>query len=1183
VVARAGEGIDVLRQAGEDHDGPGGGASGSGLTGAGPHAADPPGATASHGLAHPLNRRSRLVFGIAGALVVALVVSLIVRPIGSYVTPVDGWGVDALELTMGALCVARYFEGSWRASTSVVRVFPLVIGVACISWGVGSVVLTMESLGGAPPPVPSTADAFHFLFFPLCFIAFALLIRRGNQGSLVQTSLDGLVAAFAAAAFSATFVVAEVIRVTGGSSLAVATHLVYPLADVLLLALAVGGLAVLPRAFRPFFALVCVALASNAIGAGFNLLHPASRFGYVSNGAAWPVSLTLLAVAVWLIPSDVEYPGTDRSAGFALPAFGALVGMAILLTASFGTVGKPAIALATMTLLVAGVRLGLTVREAHAMRTARFRSLIDKTWDLITVTEADLRIAYITPSAERVLGYSQAELEGKPFTEFVHPDDSHLVIEHLTGLTADASSAVFEVRMRHASGAWRLIDWNAADLLEDQSVNGYVLNGGDVTEARQAAEDLVAARDAALVASKAKSQFVSMMSHEIRTPMNGVIGLTELLLQTDLDGEQVELAAGVKVSAESLLVIINDILDFSKMEAGRLDIEESDLDLRGVVEDVGRILAGTAHGKGVELIIDIPPDVPSDLLGDATRIRQVLVNFGANAVKFTNEGEVVIRVTVLHQNAERVALHFDVVDTGIGIAEEDQERLFMAFAQADSSTTRRFGGTGLGLTICRQLVELMGGRLGLVSEPRSGSTFWFELSLRRSNEAPPAESGGDPRTLSGQRALVVDDNATNRRILRQQLLSWGVEAVEAADGDEALEVAAKAANDGRTFDLGIVDLNMPGMDGIELARALKDDASTAGTMLFLLSSSGYHLEAAESHLNGFAASLTKPVRSSELFDCLITSLNAGSTAETPDAPATARADAPGPEVRGTILLVEDNKVNQLVGCKVLENLGYHYDIAMNGLEAVSLFGSHEYDAILMDCQMPEMDGYEATEEIRRREDSISGGGTRHIPIIAMTAAAMEGDRERCMAAGMDDFITKPVRLEAIGAVLERWVTQAPDAQEAAATAGAKGPGVKGAAVVPGDAGTDGADRGAAVPTARAGDPLDHAQIELLLSLDDGRGAALAEIVDEYVRVASEGLAELLREIDEHDSGGLARTAHTLKGASANVGASGMAQVCAGLELRARQARLDDAAVLMQQFEAEFARVQVALQVVAEGS
>jgi PAS domain S-box-containing protein len=966
---------------------------------------------------HRVPSRVRWALGIAALLVVALFVSLVVRRTGSYYTPLDGWGVVLLEFTVGNICLARYFEGSWRSSNHVARLFPLIMGVACISWALGDLTLTIESLGGATPSTPSLADAFYVAFFPLCFLAFALLIRRGNRGSLLATSLDGLIAGLGVAALSAAFVVAAVMRVTGGGALAAATNLVYPMGDMLLFALCVGGLLVLPKGFRPFFALACVALGANAIGDGFNLLQPASRFGYVANGAAWPISLTLIAVAVWILPPEVENPGTDRVAGFALPAFGVVISLGILVVASFVHIGRPAIALATVTLVVASVRLGLTFREAHALRTARFRSLIDKTWDLITVIEADLRIAYITPSAERILGYSPGDLEGRPFTELVHPDDSRMVIEHLIGLTDDHTDAVvFEVRMQNVDGQWRIVDWTAANLLDDPSVNGYVLNGGDVTEARQAAQDLLAARDAALVASRTKSQFVSMMSHEIRTPMNGVIGLTDLLLETDLDGEQLELASGVKVSAESLLVIINDILDFSKIEAGKLEIEESALNVPNVVDDVGRILAGTAHTKGLELLVDVQPDVPTGLLGDGTRIRQVLLNFGANAVKFTSEGEVVIRVSVLHQNSERVALHFDVVDTGIGIAEEDQERLFSAFAQADSSTTRRFGGTGLGLTISRQLVELMGGRLGLTSAPGAGSTFWFELSLRRSDDVPSDEGSGDPRTLSGQRALVVDDNATNRRILRQQLLSWGVEAVEASDGYQALELALTAAQDGRSFDLGVVDLNMPGMDGIELARTLKDDPATAPTMLFLLSSSGHRLEAAESHLTGFAASLTKPVRSSELFDCLITSLNSGTVLDTSEGSAEARAVTA--ETSGRILLVEDNKVNQLVGTKVLENLGYTFTIANNGLEALDAFRSDTYDAILMDCQMPEMDGYEATEAIRHIE-----GTAWHIPIIAMTAAAMEGDRERCMAAGMDDFITKPVRLEAVSTVLKRWVAK----------------------------------------------------------------------------------------------------------------------------------------------------------------
>ncbi len=463
-------------------------------------------------------------------------------------------------------------------------------------------------------------------------------------------------------------------------------------------------------------------------------------------------------------------------------------------------------------------------------------------------------------------------------------------------------------------------------------MRGYVLNGGDVTETRQAVEDLAAARDGALMASKAKSEFLSTMSHEIRTPMNGVIGLTELLLGTRLDREQEELATGIKVSAENLLVIINDILDFSKIEAGKLELEEAALNVPAVADDVGRILAATAHAKGLELLVDVHPEVPPSLLGDVVRIKQVLLNLGSNAVKFTSEGEVVIRVSLLHENGERVALRFEVVDMGIGIAPADQQRLFRAFTQADSSTTRKFGGTGLGLAISRQLVELMGGELGLISAPGEGSTFWFELSLRRAESAPPSEGVCDPHDLRGRRALVVDDNATNRRILRQQLLSWGVEPVEAADGLQALELAAAASAAGQGFDLGVIDLNMPDMDGIELARLLKADPATAAMALFLLSSSGERLGAAESHLRGFAGCLTKPVRSSELFDCLISGLNVDALPVRPEGTAPQQPDYL--EVKGMILLVEDNEMNQLVGSKVLAKLGYSFEIANHGGEAV---------------------------------------------------------------------------------------------------------------------------------------------------------------------------------------------------------------------------------------------------------
>ena len=1097
--------------------------------------------------------RVRGVLSVSVLLVVAFLISLVVRSAGSDYPPVDDWGTAGFELAMGGVCIWRYLDRSWRSTASVATAFPLVLGVACVAWGLGDVALTIESLGGATAPVPSVADGFYIAFFPLCFVSFMMVIRRGNSGSLVATSLDGVIAGLGAAAVSAAFVFSAVLKASGGTDLAAATNLAYPIGDLLLLAVAVGGLTILPREFRRFLIIASAAMVANAIGDLFNLLQPDSKLGYVMDAAAWPVSLLLLAIATWAQPATAwvrdDTAGrvdTDRTAGFAVPAVGAIASMAVLLTATFGHVGKVAVGLASATLLVAAVRLALTVREARALNSARFRSLIDNAWDLIVVAEATLDIAYVTPSAQRVLGYPPHELQGRPITDLVHPDDTDTVQRQLHQLT-DASgerddagaTAAFEVRMRHRDGAWRTIAWTATDLLADPSVRGYVLNGGDVTEARQAVEDLAAARDGALQASKAKSDFLSTMSHEIRTPMNGVIGLTELLLETPLDPDQHELAAGVKVSAENLLVIINDILDFSKIEAGKLDLDETDLNVGVVADDVGRILAGAAHGKGLELLVDVHPDVPTGLVGDRVRIQQVLLNLASNAVKFTLDGEVVIRVGVLDETPERVALRFEVIDMGIGIAEEDQKRLFRAFAQADSSTTRKFGGTGLGLAICRQLVELMGGTLGLISTPGAGSTFWFELSLRRAERTHPAHAAGDPRSLTDVRALVVDDNATNRKILHQQLRSWGVDVVDAVDAYQAIGLTAA----GQRFDLAVIDLNMPGMDGIELATQLKTNPTTATMTLFLLSSSGERLTAAESHLRGFAASMTKPVRSSELFDCLITHLN---DTPAPAQPVTATEQIESVNVMGMILLVEDNPMNQLVGSKVLAKLGYQFDIATHGGEAVQAMQTTRYDAVLMDCQMPQMDGYEATAAIRHIE-----GAARHTPIIAMTAAAMDGDRDTCLAAGMDDYITKPVRQDAIADVLKRWITQPPTADTA----------------TPDET---------PAPDTEQPDTLDPSQIEMLRNLDDGEGAVLGEIIDQYLTQTAHGRGELIRVVSSGDTHALERAAHTLRGASANVGATAVAAVCAEIETRARTAQLDNAAELVERFDAEFARARDAL-------
>jgi two-component system sensor histidine kinase/response regulator len=1086
--------------------------------------------------ADPFRMLMRFVFAISGLTVAGYLTSVIVRPTGSNFLPVDGFGVATFEALMAVSCLLAGRAFLSRVRRPGMSVTPLVLGLASLSWSVGDLVLAIESVGGRQPSVPSVADVFYMGFFPLCYFGLMLLVRRANTASFLATSLDGLVAGLGVAALSAAYLFSSVLDAAHHNVAAAAAGLVYPLGDVLLLSLAVGCLSVMPRPYRRFLGVVAVAQATNALGDTFNLLSPDSHLGYVANAVAWPISLLAIAVAVWVLPNETERRPMERHAGFVLPIFGSLASMVVLTTATVGHVRPVAVGLATATIFVAGVRLAMSVREAQALKSARFHSLIDQAWDLIIVLEADFRVAFVTPSAERVLGYPVAQLFGMAVRDIVHPADADSFLRGLRGLPAGGSgSDPVESRIRCEDGRWRIIAWHAANLLADASVNGYVLNGRDVTDIREASEQLVAARDAALSASRAKSQFLAIMSHEIRTPMNGVIGLTDLLMQTELDREQTELASGVKVSAENLLVIINDILDFSKIEAGKLQLEEANVDLATVLDDVGRMLAEPAHRKDLELIVDVHPDVPSAVLGDKVRLQQILLNFGSNAVKFTNTGEVIIRLFVLHQNAERVALRFEVEDRGIGISEEVQARLFQAFSQADSSTTRRFGGTGLGLAISRQLVELMGGKLGVISAPGEGSTFWFEISLRQTDTA--AVPLADPiYGLDGLRALVVDDNATNRMILSRQLLSWGIVSVEALDGFQAIELANHAAASGRPFDIGVIDLNMPGMDGIELAGQLKSDPKTANTTLFLLSSSGERLGAAESHLRGFATTLTKPVRSSELFDCLISNVRSEPTAGVRSYP---KGDSGMNEARGVVLLVEDNKMNQLVATKVLEKLGYTFDVANHGREAVEALAGKSYDAVLMDCEMPEMDGYQATAAIREME-----GERRHTPIVAMTAAAMAGERERCIAAGMDDYLTKPIRIELLASVLEKW-TQAD------------------------------------VP---AGDgSIDQEQIDALLSLDDGVGNVFAEIVAEYLAQSVDARNELHRALGVREAHTVASVAHTLKGSSANVGAASLASICSEIEVLSRRGELSHAGDLIDSFDSEFARAMESLHEIARRS
>ncbi len=789
------------------------------------------------------------------------------------------------------------------------------------------------------------------------------------------------------------------------------------------------------------------------------------------------------------------------------------------------------------------------IEDDVARQKKFFESLVINNPAAIIVLDEKERIASCNPAFEKLFGYTQdeiveANLDSLITTDATLQEASQYTQQALTGETIHGIG-----KRRRKDGNLVDVEILAVPVMVGEHKVGALAIYHDITElfnARQEAED----------ANRAKSEFLANMSHEIRTPMNGVIGMLELALDTNLTDEQREYLNISLQSAEALLALINDILDFSKIEAKKMELEIISFNLRTTVEDAAATLAQRAQDKGLELACLIHPDLASELRGDPGRIRQIIINLVGNAIKFTHQGEVVIRAEPVSETATHATIYFSIQDTGIGILAERQQSVFERFTQADGSTTRKYGGSGLGLTICKQLVEAMGGEIGVQSSPGMGSTFWFQLTF----EKQPLEKRGtaplilQPVNLAGMRILGVDDNATNRTILTKTVEGFGCRVDTVASGSKSIEILRNALRNGDPYQVVLLDMQMPGMDGEQIVRAIKGDPGLKDVRIIVMTSIGQRGDASHMEALGCSGYLLKPVRQQMLYQALEAVLGRGEGEE----PAIVTRHMLAEQKQHTnqrILVAEDNPINQKLASILLNKAGYFVDSVENGRQVIEKAKEGKYNAILMDVQMPEMDGFEATRRIREWE----AGSQQRIPIIAMTAHAMKGDRGRCLAAGMDDYVPKPLEIRILLSVLDRWLEPSEVADVLPVRSddpiAASSPFV--------------------TPPIEPSLPLiDELPMDIERALErfgDDR-PFLYEMSRDYVAGFPDRIKDLRTALEARNANDFSRHAHNLKGVSANFSAAPVTKICTELETLGREDDLTSAPGLLDRLEFETRRL-----------